>query len=104
MRRFVLLLALLPVLPALVPPRAPAQVQTFRKEVRQIMGSAQSPDDARAAAVAKAKRDAVEEAGTWLESLSEVRNYALARDDVTALAGGIVQTRIVEEQRFVEGD
>lgn len=88
----------------LSPMLAIAQVQTFRKEVRQVMGSAQSLDDARTAAIAKAKRDALEEAGTWLESRTEVRNLELARDDVTTLAGGIAQTRVLEEQPFVEGD
>lgn len=80
-----------------------AQVKTFRKEVKQILGSAQSQDDARAAAVAKAKRDALEEAGMWLESVSEVRNANLVRDDVTALASGVTQTHIIEEQPLVEG-
>ncbi|MBI4082629.1 MAG: tetratricopeptide repeat protein [Candidatus Lambdaproteobacteria bacterium] len=100
MRLSILVLVALLALPVL----AAAQVQTFRREVRQIMGSAQSLDDARAAAIAKAKRDALEEAGTWFESLSEVKSYALAKDDVTALASGIVQTRVIEEQRFVAGD
>lgn len=91
----VLLLLLLPVL-------ALGQVQTFRKEVKQVMGSAMSQDDARVAAIAKAKRDALEEAGTWLESVSEVKNANLLRDDVTALASGITQTRIITEEPLVE--
>ena len=79
-----------------------AQEQTFRKEVKQIMGSSDSPDSARTAAITKAKRDALEEAGTWLESQSEIRNFNLARDDVTALASGITKTRVIEEHPFVE--
>lgn len=78
------------------------QVQTFRKEVKQIVGSAQSQDDARAAAIAKARRDAVEEAGVWLESQSVVQDFKLEKDQVTTLAIGITQTKVVEEGPFLE--
>ena len=80
-----------------------AAEKVFRKEVRQIVGTAQSQDDARTAAIAKAKRDALEEAGSWLESVSEVRNMKLVRDDVITLSSGITRTRVLEEEPFLEG-
>ena len=83
--------------------QAPAETKTVRKEVRQVFGGSQSPDDARVAAMARAKREALEEAGTYLESLTVVRNAELARDDITALASGVLQAKIVEEEPFVEG-
>ena len=79
-----------------------AQVQTFRKEVKQVMGTAQSQDDARAAALAKARHDAVNEAGLWLESQSEVQNFKLEKDQVTTLATGITQVKVVEEGPYLE--
>jgi tetratricopeptide (TPR) repeat protein len=82
---------------------AHAQERVFRKEVRQIVGTAQSQDDARAAAVAKAKRDALEESGTWLESVSEVKNLKLVRDDIISVTSGITRTRVLEEEPFLEG-
>ena len=80
-----------------------AEEKTFRKEVRQIVGSSQSQDDARQAAIAKAKRDALEEAGTWVQSVSEVKNMKLVRDDVMAISMGVTRTRIVDEAPFLEG-
>jgi len=80
-----------------------AEEKTFRKEVRQIVGSSQSQDDARVAAVAKAKREALEEAGQWMQSVSQVKNLKLVRDDVMAISMGITRTRVIDEQPFVEG-
>jgi tetratricopeptide (TPR) repeat protein len=82
---------------------ASAAEKTFRKTVHQIIGSSQSRDDARIAAIAKAKREALEEAGTWVQSVSEVKNMKLVRDDVVAISMGITRTRVVDEQPFVEG-
>jgi tetratricopeptide (TPR) repeat protein len=82
---------------------AHAAERLFRKEVRQIVGSAQSQDDARTAAIAKAKRDALEESGTWLETVSEVKNMKLVRDDILSITSGITRTRVLEEEPFLEG-
>ncbi len=57
-----------------------AEVRTFRKEIYQEMGVAMSKDDARIVAIARAKREALEEAGSYLETFSVVRNAALPWD------------------------
>jgi len=44
-----------------------AEVKTFTHTVKQPFGGSQSPDDARIAAMAKAKREVLEKAGTYLE-------------------------------------
>ena len=41
-----------------------AEVETVTRTVRQPFGGSQSPDDARIAAIARAKREALEMAGT----------------------------------------
>ncbi|MBW7998514.1 MAG: tetratricopeptide repeat protein [Candidatus Glassbacteria bacterium] len=82
---------------------AGGEVITVRKEVRQLLGSAMSQDDARIAAIAMAKRLALEEAGTYLETLSVVRNAELVQDEILALSSGVLKTEIVEEQPFMEG-
>ena len=46
-------------------------------------------------ALQKAKRLAVEEAGTYISSLTVVLNHHLQKDEVTALASGVVQAKIV---------
>jgi tetratricopeptide (TPR) repeat protein len=79
-----------------------SEVRTFRKEIKQVMGSAMSQQDARTVAIAQAKRDALEQAGTYLESFSVVRNASLAKDDILALSAGVLKAEIVREQPFLE--
>ena len=50
------------------------EIQTITHTVKQPFGGNQSPDDARIAAVAKAKREALEMVGTYIESLTVVKN------------------------------
>jgi len=79
-----------------------AQVKTFRKEIKQPLGTAMSQDDAHATALAKAKEAALDEAGIYLESLTVVKNFQVAQDDITALAAGVLQTNVVEEQPYLD--
>lgn len=79
---------------------ARAEVQTFLHAVDQPFAGSQSPDDARIAALAKAKHEVLEKAGTYLESLTIVQNYNLTRDDTIALAAGILKTEIVSQENY----
>ena len=103
-----LLLALLPALFPALPPAlsngAWAAEKTFTKEMRRIIGENQSRDGARAAAFAEAKRLALEEAGAFLLSLTVVKNYQIASDEIIALTSGVTRTRLVREKAFVEND
>ena len=72
-----------------------AEIKVFEKEIEEIVGKNQSQEQVEAFALQKAKRLAVEEAGTYISSLTVVRNYQLEKDEIIALASGIVQTRIV---------
>lgn len=89
MRLIILLGVLLITAPAL------AEVMTFEKEVEEIVANDQSREQVEAFALQKAKRLAVEEAGTYISSLSIVSNAMMQKDEITALASGIVQTKIV---------
>ena len=72
-----------------------AEIKVFEKEIEEIVGKNQSQEQVEAFALQKAKRLAVEEAGTYISSLTVVRNYQLEKDEITALASGVVQARIV---------
>ena len=72
-----------------------AEIKVFEKEVEEIVGRDQSQEQVEAFALQKAKRLAVEEAGTYISSLTVVQNYQLAKDEITALASGVVQAKIV---------
>lgn len=79
-----------------------ARMQAYTHTIRQIFAGSQSPDDARTAAIARAKREVLEQAGTYLETLTVVRDNQVVRDDILALASGILSARIVAEENFVE--
>jgi len=79
---------------------AQAEIKIFEKEVVEVVASDQSREQIEAFALQKAKRLAVEEAGTYISSLTIVQNYQLAKDEVTALASGVVQAKIVGGTSF----
>ena len=72
-----------------------AEIRVFEKEVEEMVGRDQSQEQVEAFALQKVKRLAVEEAGTYISSLTIVKNYQLDKDEVTALASGVVQAKIV---------
>jgi len=80
------------------------EIQTITHTVKQSFGGSQSPDDARIAAVAKAKREALELAGTYIESLTVVKNSQVDKDEILALAAGILTTEVVSQKNYVSGD
>ena len=81
-------------------PPAHAEIKTFVHTVRQPFSGSQSPDDARVAATHKAKREVLEKAGTYLETLSTVEDGRLTKDQVLALASGILKTEIVSQEHY----
>ncbi|MEI7638915.1 MAG: DUF1566 domain-containing protein, partial [Syntrophus sp. (in: bacteria)] len=72
-----------------------AEVKVFEQEVEEAVSRGQSQEQVEAFALQKAKRLAVEEAGTYISSLTVVRNYQLQSDEITALASGVVQAKVV---------
>jgi hypothetical protein len=54
----------------LLPVSAVGEIQTITHTVKQSFGGSQSPDDARISAVAKAKQEALEKAGTYIARAS----------------------------------
>ena len=79
-------------------------VKTFTSTLRQPFGGSQSPDDARTAAITRAKRMALEQAGTYMESLSVVRDAALDQEEILAVTAGVSKVEVLEERKYLEGD
>ena len=77
-----------------------AEVKTFSHTIKQPFSGSQSPDDARIAAIEKAKREVLEKAGTYLESLKIVEKGRLKKDHVLALASGVLKTEIVSQKNY----
>ena len=78
--------------------------RNVKKEVHKIIEGLQSGDDARASALARAKRDALEDIGAYLEGLSDVNNASLKSEEALALTSGLVNSHVVRESTFRDGD
>ncbi len=92
------------ILLVLAPSFAFGEIKTITHSVKQVFGGSQSPDDARAAGMAKAKREALEMAGTYIRSTTVVKNAQVETDEILAIAAGILKTEIVSERNYITGD
>jgi tetratricopeptide (TPR) repeat protein len=98
-----ILAALLTIL-LLLPVSTFGEIQTVTHTVKQPFGGSQSPDDARIAAVAKAKREALEMAGTYIESLTVVKNSQVDKDEILALAASVLKAEVVSQKNYIIGE
>ena len=81
-----------------------AEVKIFVHTVRQPFSGSQSPDDARVAATHKAKREVLEKAGTYLETLTIVEKGRLTKEQIVALASGVLKTEIISQKPYTSGE
>jgi predicted Zn-dependent protease len=82
----------------LLPMPARAEVQVVEADSSYLIGDNDSKIDARRIVLQEAKRKALEMAGVLVESITEVKNLALTRDEIRAYTAGIVETEIVTEE------
>ena len=86
-------------LTALVFPRvASAEIQTFTATHTYILGDHDSKDDARQRCLLEAKRKVLEQAGVYIESASEVKNFDLTKDKITSFAAAVMQVKDTKEE------
>jgi len=85
------------ILPALflIPFPAFAEIKTITHTVQQPFGGSQSPDDARTAGIARAKREALEQFGTYIESVTIVKDSRVDSDEILALTAGITKAEVL---------
>ncbi len=77
---------------------AHAEIKVIEADSAYVMGDNDSKVDARRIAIQEAKRKALELAGTYVESLTQVREYRITRDEVKAYTGGIIETEIIADE------
>ena len=77
-----------------------AEIITVTHTIKQSFGGSQSPDDARISAVAKAKREALEMAGTYVEALTVVKEAKVDKDEILALTAGVVKAEVVSQKNY----
>ena len=69
---------------------------------KYTMGDNDTKNDAKRICFLEAKRLAIEKAGTYIESSTEVKNFQLTRDEIRTFAGAIVKVDIASEEiKFV---
>ena len=81
-----------------VPYCAFAETKTFIKEYTYQASEDDSRNSSRVTALREVKRLLLEELGTYLESITEVKNFQLTKDQINSLTAGIVRTEIVDEK------
>jgi hypothetical protein len=79
----------------LLPCTAFATIQAITHTVQQPFGGSQSPDDARIAGIARAKREALEQFGTYIESTTIVKNSQVDSDEILALTAGTTKVEVI---------
>jgi tetratricopeptide (TPR) repeat protein len=68
------------------------------------MGDGETPSVAESRALLQAKRLAVEQAGTYVESYSKVKHLQLTEDEIQVLASGLMEVTILDKKRSIAGD
>ncbi|MGH7259431.1 MAG: tetratricopeptide repeat protein [Nitrospiraceae bacterium] len=80
-----------------------AEIKTITATGEYRMGDNDTRTDAKRLALLDAKRLALEQAGTYLESVTEVKNLGVARDELNAYTAGIVEVTELSAKDVLEG-
>src|SRR5437867_334893 len=81
-----------------------AEIRTIAATGEYRMGDTDTRTDAKRLALQDAKRLALEKAGTYLESITEVKNFDLVRDELRAYTAGIVEVTEQQTRSTMEGE
>lgn len=81
-----------------------AETREIIAEGTYNMGDGETPSAAEMMALESAKKIAIEQAGTYVQSYSRTKNYQLTDDEVRTVASGIMQVTVLDKQRFMIGD
>lgn len=75
-----------------------AEVKVIEADSSYVVGDNDTNVGARRIATQQAQRKALELAGTYVESLTEVKNYQLTKDDIKTYTAGILETKVVADE------
>lgn len=100
MRHMITAVALLLCLPA----AGFSETKEIIAEGTYHMGDGETPNVAESRALLQAKRVAVEQAGTYVESYSKVKNLQLTEDEIQVLASGLMEVTVLDKKRSIAGD
>lgn len=86
------------------PSSAFAEVKEIISEGTYNMGDGETPSVAESRALLQAKRTALEQAGTYVESYTKVKNFQLTEDEIKVLSSGLMEVEILDKKRTIVGD
>lgn len=87
-----------------LPAVATAEIRTVTATGEYRMGDNDTRTDAKRLALLDAKRLALEQVGTYLEGVTEVKNFGLSRDEIRAYTAGIVEVTEQATRTTHEGE
>ena len=100
LRRLLLILAVSSVLPCGAARPGRAAVQEIQATGRYHLGDNDTRIDGHRLALMDAKRNALEKAGTYVESITEVKDFQLTRDDIRTYTAGIIAVEASSPDSF----
>lgn len=81
-----------------------AEVRTITAIGEYRMGDNDTRTDAKRLALLDAKRLALEQAGTYIEGITQIKNFDLTKEEIRAYTAGIVEVIEESTQTAMEGD
>ncbi len=82
----------------LLPSLSFGKVKTIYASHKYIMGDNDSKNDARKMCFIEAKRKALEMAGTYIKSNTEIKNLQLTKDEITIYSSALLKVETVKEK------
>jgi tetratricopeptide (TPR) repeat protein len=93
-----IIIFLIGIYPALIINSVCAQEKTFIKEYTYAASDLDSKVSSRTIALEQVKRLVLDELGTYLKSETEVKNFQLTSDQLTAFSAGIIKISVIDEK------
>jgi hypothetical protein len=86
----------------LIPCSSIAEIKTISATHKYVMGDNDSKNDARHICFLEAKRKVLDKAGTFIESLTETKDYRLSKDEISAYSAALLKVETIKEDwRFI---
>lgn len=85
-------------------PESHAKTDTIYASYKYTMGDNDTKNEAKLICFIKAKRRALEKAGVYIESITEINNLKLTKDEIKTYASAILKTEVVKEEVKFEGE
>ncbi|MCX5818166.1 MAG: tetratricopeptide repeat protein [Proteobacteria bacterium] len=95
---------LIAIMLSLIPFPVRGEMKTVTHTVKQPFGGSQSPDNARIAAVARARKEALEMAGVYVESFTIVKDSRIDKDEILALTAAVLAAEVVSQKNYHTDD